>query len=107
MLRLFPEEATEYRPYVQSLALQSEGQCPAFKGSAFQGPVFWWRGTGAGKDLTVLMGAPEEQWVPVLQGKKAETIQAHRIGHLHAGVVLSMNSVFLQLNMHAFVHKVS
>lgn len=41
---------------------------------------------------------------PVLQGKKAETTRAHIIRDLHAGLVLCVIGVFLQLNMHSFVH---
>lgn len=42
---------------------------------------------------------------PIFQGKKAETTQAHVVGDLHAGVVLSMITVLLQLNMHSFADK--
>lgn len=35
----------------------------------------------------------------MFQGEKAETTQAHRVASLHAGVVLSVISVFLQINI--------
>lgn len=41
----------------------------------------------------------------MFQREKAETTQAHTVVSLHAGVVLPVISVFLQLNIHYFVHK--
>lgn len=41
----------------------------------------------------------------MFQREKAETTQAHTVVSLHAGVVLPVISVFLQLNIRYFVHK--